>query len=446
MEIPSYFRRYLCAIQPTRSSRERAVQLHTTLTKRLSSDRHFKDWYHSSFLYGSYRRNTAIQPIKDVDVCVVLNINPNEHQPEAVVRRIRRALERNNYDAKTALQRRSVRVDMSRTTLDVVPVIAPNGLDQPLLIPDRPLKKWVDTHPKGHLAAATRINQECNKRYIPLVKIVKAWYRYQMRTLRNIEQPKPKGFTLEALVATYQDSDAPSYAEAFVNFLNNLHRDCGASLINGVFPTVDDPGLPGQTLKVRFTEDEAKQFGEVIRINLDAAHTALGKEQGSISECAVAWNHIFGPNFPTEPTSLLKTAGFKVEQGTKGDETEDEEIAEIELLSASSLGKLKIKAELAYECEGPILQNHPSGSRALAKNMWLRFSIIETTVSLPYEIRWIVKNHGSEAREAQDFGHMTTGKTVQWKHTKYRGSHTMTCELHRNGVLLARAKHTVNIK
>jgi hypothetical protein len=76
-------------------------------------------------------------------------------------------------------------------------------------------------------------------------------------------------------VATYQDTDAPSYAEAFVNFLNNLHLDCGASLTKGVFPTVDDPGLPGQTLKVRFTEDEAKLFGEVVRLNLDAARAAL---------------------------------------------------------------------------------------------------------------------------------------------------------------------------
>jgi hypothetical protein len=266
-----------------------------------------------------------------------------------------------------------------------------------------------------------------------------------MRTLRNIERPKPKGFTLEALVATYQDSDAPSYAEAFVNFLNNLHRDCGASLTNGVFPTVDDPGLPGQTLKVRFTEDEAKLFGEVVRLNLDAARAAL-EEKGTISDSAVAWNSIFGSNFPTERASLVKAAGFKVEQETKRDETEDEDIAEIELLPSSNLGKLKIKAELASKCGGQILQNYPSDSRALAKNMWLRFSIIETTVSLPYEIRWIVKNHGSAAREAQDFGHTATGKDVQWEHTKYRGSHTMACELYRHGVVLARTQHTVNIK
>src|SRR5258708_6138569 len=82
------------------------------------------------------------------DVCVLLDININKHKPEAVVQRLRRVLERNEYEAKTALQRRSVRIDMSGTTLDVVPVVSQGGEDQPLWIPDRPLENWVVTHPK----------------------------------------------------------------------------------------------------------------------------------------------------------------------------------------------------------------------------------------------------------------------------------------------------------
>src|SRR5512136_812058 len=98
MEIPSYFRRYLRAIQPTLVSRRHAVQLHKTLTGRLASDKPFQDWYEGTFLYGSYRRNTAVQPIKDVDVCVLLGIKCDDHKPEAVVQRLRRVLERNGYE------------------------------------------------------------------------------------------------------------------------------------------------------------------------------------------------------------------------------------------------------------------------------------------------------------------------------------------------------------
>ncbi len=78
--------------------------------------------------------------------------------------------------------------------------------------------------------------------------------------------------------------------------------------------------------------------------------------------------------------------------------------------------------------------------------MWLRFSIVQTDVLQPYEIRWIVKNHGREAQAAADLGHTTLGGRTRVERTAYRGSHTMTCELRRNGVLLAQAKHTVNIR
>ena len=94
---------------------------------------------------------------------------------------------------------------------------------------------------------------------------MKAWYRYQRA---GIERPKPKGFTLEALVAQYQDADAPTYAERFVNFLDNLWKDCGPSLEKGIFPSVPDPGIPGENLRLRFTEDEAKEFAEVVKASL----------------------------------------------------------------------------------------------------------------------------------------------------------------------------------
>ncbi len=440
MEIPSYFRRYLTAIQPTRASRERAIQLHQTLTERLSEDKPFQDWYDGTFLYGSYRRNTAVQPIKDVDVCVLLKIDRDAHAPEAVVRRLRAVLDRNGYKDKTALQRRSVRIDMSGTTLDVVPVVEDGGKDEPLWIPDRSLKEWVTTHPKGHIAEATRLNKEGNKRYIPFVKLVKAWYRYQ---LRDVERPKPKGFTLEALVAHYQDADAPSYAEAFVNFLTKLDEDCGDDLARGIFPEIPDPGLPDEVVKVSFTSDEAKRFGEVVRASLNEAKAALDIE--GVKASAEAWNGIFGPKFPTVPAATTKAAQEAVDQD-EDDGALDEEIAEVELPSLLRLGQLQIQAHLAASENGPFRERYPSGGWPLPKNMWLRFSIVQTDVLQPYEIRWIVKNHGREAQAAADLGHTAVGVRTRVERTAYRGSHTMTCELRRHGVLLAQAKHTVNIR
>lgn len=439
MEIPSYFRRYLRAIQPTIPNRERAISLHTTLQKSLQEDEPFQDWYSSTFLYGSYRRNTAIQPIKDVDICVVLDIDPDDHTPESVVRRLRRVLERNGYKDKTSLQRRSVRIDMSGTTLDVVPVVAVDGLDNALLIPDRTLTEWVDTHPKQHLAEASRLNEESNKRYIPFVKIVKAWYRYQRE---GVERPKPKGFTLEALVAQYQDADAPTYAERFVNFLDNLWKDCSRSLEKGVFPDVPDPGIPGENLRLSFTEDEVQAFAEVVKTTLVDAKAALALD-GTYQEAALAWQGIFGPKFPSEPESAIATMSEAADTGE--DPEFEQEVADIDLPKQKQFGNLKMTASIAAQ-NGGTRQNYPSGGRALSKNMHILFSIASTPITEPYTVRWTVKNSGKEAERAGDMGHVHEGGKSHGEHTRYRGTHTMTCELLRDGAVLARAKHVVTIK
>lgn len=452
MELPTYFAKYLREIQPSRASRERAIQLHTTLCKRLDStgDETFDGWFFDSFLYGSYIRNTAIHPIKDVDVCLLLDMVTDDYTPEKVVRRLKKVLEDLGYEDKTAYQRRSIRIDMSGTTMDAVPVVPIEGEDKALHIPDRKLKEWILTHPKAHMEAATRINKECGGRYIPLVKIVKAWYRYQAKEKRGLERPKPKGFTLEVLVANYQDPDAPTYAEAFVNFLQNLMNACGTLLKFGIFPQVPDPGLPGECLKVTFEPDEAKLFAEIVEESLVLAKQALAAE--TYGESASLWRKVFGNRFPDAPTTMKSMrVGEMIEAEEEiFDPLIEAEISEIELpLGAEPTGKIKLKAELAHQVRGHIYQQYPSASRAVAKGVWVRFSVADTSVTPPYNIKWTVENHGKEAREAGDMGHwrMTSWQEqYQWEHTKYRGSHYMICEIIKDGNVVARAKHTVNIK
>lgn len=447
MELPSYFTAYLQKIQPSRSSRELAIQLHKTLRARLGSsdDAVFQRWYTGdSFIYGSYIRNTALQPIKDVDICILLNHEVTEFTPEVVVRRLRRVLENLGYKDKVAYQHRSVRIDMSRTTLDVVPVVAVNGTEQPILIPDRKLKQWVETHPKGHIEKAKELNANSAKRYIPFVKIVKAWYRYQAKERRQIERPKPKGFTLEALVAQYQDADAPTYAEAFVNFLSNLVYNCGFAFDEGIFPDILDPGIPNQSLKLTFSEEEARLFGVIVRESLDQARIALGTE--NFSESAEAWRLIFGPQFPKAPETSKSAIDF---EESLLDYTVEAELEDVNLLEIPKLQPLKLKVEISTSKDGKISQQYPSGSRALAKNMWLKFSIASTTVKAPYEIQWVVTNYGYEAREADDLGHLRVTSSDEpyiWEHTKYRGTHTMTCKILKSNFVVAQAVHKVSIR
>lgn len=440
MEVPSYFREYLHKIQPTTANRQRAIQLHTTLRDRLAGAGTLEDWYAGSFLYGSYRRNTAVQPIKDVDICVLLDIESSAHSPQTVVNCLREVLEEIGYEAKTALQRRSVRIDMSSTTLDVVPVVAAPDLEEQLLIPDRALSIWVPTHPKGHLEAAIQLNKESAKRYVPLVKIVKAWHRYQNSTE---DRPKPKGFTLEALVAAYQDPDAPSFAEQFVRFLDNLSRDCGSLMELGIFPSVPDPAVPVRPITLTMSDEETKQFSQLLATTLVDARAALDAED--LTASVWAWHGIFGPNFPRPRSEALKL----VEHTGRGDYESGEpagEIIEVDQFDRLVLGNVHVSVEVAKEKEGPLMGYYPSNGGALEKNLWLRFRVENLSINPPYMVRWTVVNHGKEARDADDLGHSSQGSDVHWESTKYRGTHTMTCEIVQGEYVVASAVHVVAVK
>jgi len=452
VELPSYFARYLREIQPSRTNRERAIQLHTTLRGRLnnSDDETFDEWFSSSFLYGSYIRNTAIHPIKDVDICVLLDMAIEGYTPETVVRKLKAVLEDLGYKDKTAYQRRSVRIDMSGTTMDVVPVVPIEDEERSLHIPDRKLKEWIFTHPKAHMEEATRINRECGGRYIPLVKIIKAWYRYQAKEKREIERPKPKGFTLETLTANYQDPDAPTYAEAFIKFLQNLIDDCGAQLKLGIFPEIPDPGLPGEFLRVTIEPDEAKLFAEIIEESLAVSNRAM--EAATYGESASLWREVFGTLFPDAPNSVksVRVAEMIENEETVFDPLIEAEISEVDLPPLPEPTKtVKMKAGLAHRQQGDIYQQYPSASRAIAKGTWIKFWLTDINIAPPYTIKWTVENHGKEARAAHDMGHWGVTReqeSYKWEHAAYRGSHHMICEILQAGTVVARVKHTVNIK
>lgn len=441
MEIPSYFRRYLKAIQPSSSSRKLAAQLHTTLRERVQASEDLAHWNPDSFLYGSYRRNTAIKVIKDVDVCIVLDTTAQEDTPNSVVNALRKALEKAGYEAKTALQRRSIRIDMSTTTLDAVPVSPLVQDGDALYIPDRKQDAWIPTYPKEHLAVVTSKNKECNGRLVPLIKIVKAWHRFQ----RGDEvRPKPKGFTLEALVIQHHDPDAPSYAEAFISFLENLDNTSGHLLENGTFPTVPDPGRAGNVLKLSVSESEAKKFGKICRDSLRLAKEAMALEE--VQPSAEAWRRVFGNDFPiTASSGVIKLAQSELSGSDEDISAEDElEVTEVDL-PVNLLPALKIRAALARTQGGTTYAPYPNDGFALRKDLYIRFELLNPPSIPGAEIRWTVENHGAEARE--DRGHITfPGEIVRWERTAYRGSHTMICEVLVGERVVSSGRFIVNIQ
>jgi hypothetical protein len=235
-----------------------------------------------------------------------------------------------------------------------------------------------------------------------------------------------------------------------VNFLNNLWTACGAFLEKGIFPDVPDPGLPGENIKLNIDADEAKRFGQIVKTSLVAARAALALDT-TIAESAQAWNVVFGPEFPVVPAT--STRSVQLSRTATQDEEEDaedaiaEDISELDLPARVRLGTVKIKALTSPTRYAEFRNVYPSGGRPLAKGMWLKFSIDATSITPPYDIQWKVKNHGKEAAAHDDIAERDRGtQPTQFETTAYRGSHLMICELSKQGVVVARGKHMVNVR
>lgn len=315
MKLPSYFKEFLAEIEPSPSYKEDQRSGHLTLRKRLAQDPDFGRIHVNTFLQGSYKRNTAIHPGKDVDIVVVTSLDPERVDPAEANAKLANVL-RSYYSGKVTPQNRSFCVSLSYVTMDVVlassrhllarswlfeQVRKADGLDStddwsahPLLIPDRDRGQWIETHPKAQLAWTTRLNRECGGHFVPLVKMVKWWRK------ETYAKPKyPKGYVLERITGECVDTDVRDHAEGFVKLLENIVAKFSVFARGGLVPRLGDQGVPSHDVAHRLSAADFKAFVEKVDNALPIARAALAANE--TQESAELWKKVFGAKFPAAP-------------------------------------------------------------------------------------------------------------------------------------------------
>lgn len=333
MKLPSYFKDFLSEIEPNPSYKEDQQTGHKTLRKHLATDEDFKVIHVNTFLQGSYKRSTAIHPGKDVDIVVVTSLDPDDTTPAEANVKLGKCL-REYYD-KVNPQNRSFCVSLSYVTMDVVLATsrhltekawlfesvrkataldeAEDWTDYPLLIPDRDLGAWVETHPKRQLVWTTELNAACGGYFVPLVKMFKWWRK------ETYQQPKyPKGYVLERIAGECVDKSKRDHAEGFVQLLENIHAKYSSYASLSLVPSLPDPGVPSHNVADRLTAEDFKTFMEKIAKALPTARAAIKEED--VQKSAELWRKLFGEKFPASqaakasfppvPVRPNKPAGF----------------------------------------------------------------------------------------------------------------------------------------
>lgn len=288
MELPGDFKALVSSIEPSAMHVSAAKTAHEKVRERLRTDDESKEAHKDTFLSGSYARSTAIKDIKDVDVICLVDINHAITSPEVVLAWMHGILAR--YYKETKRQGRSIGVNAAKNVwLDIVPSSPMSADSGPLWIPDREAHEWVQSHPKGQIAAAVDQNKATNGYFVQVVKLMKFW-----RDRLPTESCRPKSYILETLV--HRTIGYPScHAAAVVNVLEGMERTYGAFRNTNSVPFIPDPGYSSVNVAKRWTSGEFDDFMGQVQPAATTARNALNESDESTSR--KLWRRLFGAQF-----------------------------------------------------------------------------------------------------------------------------------------------------
>ncbi len=372
MDLPSYFGDFLTEIRPTSEQKEDYQQGHKTLRERLNADQKLSAIIVSDFLQGSYRRATAIRPVggkrADVDVIVVTNLSRDE-KPADAMNRFVPFLDK-HYEGKYKFQSRSIAIELTTVDLDLVLTAAPSEADKdilkseavrsedtpddtsdwrlvkswvsmrdrtgmlsqrllkeaaeqaewkasPLLIPDRELKIWEETHPLAQIKWTWEKNNNCNGHYVNVVKAIKWSHRFKQKDVKY-----PKGYPLEHMIGFCCPDNAGSVAQGVTSTFETIVQQFAPDAAAGRTPWLSDHGVPSHNVLHRLSPTDFKAFYQYCVDAAKIARRALDAK--TIVESANAWRELFGDEFPAPPSDKGEDGGPK-----KGGFTERSSVSSI---------------------------------------------------------------------------------------------------------------------
>lgn len=209
--IRQAFQEFLQTLELTDKEQERASEQHPRVREALQQRLDVDD----NFLSGSYKRNTAIRPLNDIDLFIVLKeVDGLDRgsQPHDVLSKIKETLEDTWSGKEAVLQDRSVNIEFSGSGIayDVVPAFVDTA--DVYLIPDRSATTWIRTNPKIHAEKSTAANEKAGKMLKPLVKALKQANREHDAGCRS--------FHLEVLSWSVLTAVPDSYLDGFITLVD----------------------------------------------------------------------------------------------------------------------------------------------------------------------------------------------------------------------------------
>ena len=318
--LRSQFTSALTNIQVNGDKQARAIEAHTEIQDLLSADDQLSEWGINTRLIGSYSRDTAIYPGKDVDVFARLGELDTDATPRGVYERVETVLV-DEYGlvadgGRATPQARSVKIDFpdpddddanAAFAIDAVPAVR-DGERWAIPTKDRnrwaaSTGRWVTTNPEHFAQISSDLSTSTlspsvggRNAYKPIVKLT----RQARRT--HLGDRRPGGLYTEFAVYDVWNSGLITGDEWDTLFATTLRRVANRFGNNTLIP-LTDPGLGTAVSPELAYEDWQHAKNKFLEL-ADLADEALTSDD---CKAAFNWRKILGENDRGQVFPLTRT-------------------------------------------------------------------------------------------------------------------------------------------
>jgi len=246
------------------------------------------------FLNGSYKRDTIIRPLNDIDLFAVINIEDYKDESglrpnsQSVLTKFKNYLDGlNDYKGKVKQDRPCVTIFLSDKNFDVLPSLLESGAHY---IPNEDLTGWIFTDPETLTTQLERVNASRDYKVKEIVKAVKYWKRENNISI-------PSFHVEEVAINTFNLFSFTNLEEGIRLWFEHAE----GYLTVGRFKSYDEYDKVKKKInKVKDKLKEAKEF-------LDIKNQA---------EALKIWKDIFGKEFPTIDIEEAKSFSKSLTDGS----------------------------------------------------------------------------------------------------------------------------------
>lgn len=283
--VEDQFDKFKQRLEITLGERDDAVRRHHQVRDLLRERLNIS----ADFLTGSYDRHTKTRPLHDVDVFVVLADAKRDDDPANWLDNVHSVLADHYGKDAVTTDPPAVRVDFGTTddecvmSIEVTPAIE-EGHDY--AIPDPTRSAWMSTNPSRHAELTSAANTAFDKRWVPIVKMIKKWNEYH-------GWPVVPSFLIEVMAL---ELITPPWIGPYSRELKQFFASA-QDRIGDDWP--DPAGLGSPVSEVLAVDPQLLAQARVaLRDAEGRASEAIRLEQAGQTDPALdIWQQLFGPRF-----------------------------------------------------------------------------------------------------------------------------------------------------